>query len=182
MDRITDYWWLPFCAGVLSMIVGVVAVFYPGPTLLVVGMLIGIYFALWGLLAIVRGIGGDGRGAGGRILLAILGLLAILVGLVLMVRPDQSVKTIAIVLGFWWVLSGVTRIALGIAFSEGRGVNVASGIVGLIAGIVILAQPKIGLGTLVIVSGIGLIVTGGLEAMAGWRLRGETTPSTEVLV
>src|SRR3954453_14185140 len=48
MRSATDYWWLPFFAGVLSMIVGVIAIFYPGPTLQVVGLLIGIYLALWG--------------------------------------------------------------------------------------------------------------------------------------
>ena len=176
MRSATDYWWLPFFAGTLSMIVGVIAIFYPGPTLQVVGLLIGIYLALWGLLAIIRGFGGS-------VLLLVVGLLAMLTGLVLMVRPDASVKTIALVLGLWWTLTGALRIAAGIALPEDRGINIAIGVIGVIAGVVILAQPKIGLGVLVVVSGIGLLVQGAIEALAGWRLRSEPpAPAPEVVL
>ena len=37
------YWWLPLAAGVLTVLAGLVALLYPGPTLLVVGVILGVY-------------------------------------------------------------------------------------------------------------------------------------------
>jgi len=50
------FWWLPLAAGVLSMLVGILALCYPGPTLLVIGLLLGIYLLLWGVVSAFRGI------------------------------------------------------------------------------------------------------------------------------
>jgi uncharacterized membrane protein HdeD (DUF308 family) len=107
----------------------------------------------------------------GRILLVILGVLGVLVGLVLIVRPGESVLTFVWVLGFWWTLSGVLQIARGITDSEGRAWNLCWGALGLIAGIIILASPDIGLVTLVWIVSIGLIFQGSLEIAAAFAAR-----------
>src|SRR3954453_9748021 len=60
-----QYWWLPFAAGLLTITVGLIALIWPGPTLLVVGVLFGAYLMVWGVVSLVRGIGGgDGMGPG----------------------------------------------------------------------------------------------------------------------
>jgi uncharacterized membrane protein HdeD (DUF308 family) len=59
----------------LTIIVGVIALVWPGPTLLVVGVLLGAYLLIWGVLTPVRGIGGaDGMHPGLRLTLVLLGL------------------------------------------------------------------------------------------------------------
>jgi uncharacterized membrane protein HdeD (DUF308 family) len=165
------YWWIPLVAGVLSVIVGVVALAYPGPTLLAVGIIFGAYLAAWGTMIIVDSVSTHGEPTFARILGVIVGIIAVLTGLVLLVRPGESVVTAALVLGFWWTLSGVMQIVRGIAMSEGRGWNLVLGAIGLIAGIIILAQPEIGLVTLVWIVGFGLIFQGMVEIAAGWGLR-----------
>ena len=169
---IGSYWWLPFTAGVLTVIVGLIALIWPGPSLLFVGVLIGGWLVVWGALTLARGIGAaHSSPVGVRIVLILLGLLGIVAGLVLIVRPEASVATVAFVLGFWWTLMGVLQIVRGIAVGEERGVNLLQGAVGLIAGLLILAQPEIGLTLLMWVSGFGLLLYGTLEMTAGWRLR-----------
>lgn len=165
------YWWIPLVAGVLSVIVGVVALVYPGPTLLVVGIIFGAYLAAWGTMLIIDSVTTHGEPTFARILGVIVGLLGVLTGLILLVRPGESVVTAALVLGFWWVLSGVMRLARGIAMSVGRTWNLVMGVLGLIAGIIILAQPEIGLVTLVWIVGLGLILQGMVEIAAGWGIR-----------
>ena len=169
---IGSLWWLPFTAGVLTVIVGLIALIWPGPSLLFVGVLLGGWLVVWGALTLARGIGAaHSSPVGVRIVLVLLGLLGVVAGLVLVVRPDASVATIAFVLGFWWTLMGVLQIVRGIAVHEERGLNLLQGAVGLVAGLVILAQPKIGLTVLMWVSGFGLLLYGTLEMTAGWRLR-----------
>jgi uncharacterized membrane protein HdeD (DUF308 family) len=167
-----QYWWLPFAAGVLTIIVGLIALIWPGPTLLVVGVLLGAYLMVWGVITLVRGIGGaHGMHPGLRLALVLLGLVAVLAALLLLVRPAESVLAVAWVIGFWWVLSGVVELTRGLVIPEGRAWNIGLGLVGIVAGTIILAQPEIGLAALVVISGIGLICQGALEAVAGWQLR-----------
>jgi uncharacterized membrane protein HdeD (DUF308 family) len=168
---IGKYWWLPLVAGALSVVVGLIALFYPGPTLAVVGFLFGIYLALWGTMRIVHAVSDGGVPTFARVLLIILGLLGLVVGLVLMVRPGESVLTFVWVLGFWWVVSGVLQLVGGIAEREGRIWNIVWGLLGIVAGSVILAQPGIGLVTLVWIVGISLIVQGCIEIGAGFEIR-----------
>jgi len=164
------YLWIPFAAGGLSIVVGLVALFYPGPTLLVVGFLFGGYLALWGTMTLI---GAFTRGVSvmARLLFAIVGLLAVLAGLILMVRPGESVVTFVLVLGFWWTLSGVLQLVRGIVVAEGRAWNICWALVAIAAGVIILAQPEIGLVTLVWIVGIGLIVQGVIEIAAAFQLR-----------
>ena len=60
----------------------------------------------------------------------------------MIVRPDESVLTVAWVVGFWWVLAGVMQLVAGIVEAEGRGFNIALGLLGIVAGGIILAQPE----------------------------------------
>ena len=129
------------------------------------------YLAAWGTMLVVDSVRGEGAATFARILGVIVGLLGLLAGLILLVRPGESVVTAALVLGFWWVLTGVMQLARGISMSEGRTWNVLLGVLGLVAGIVILAQPDIGLVTLVWIVGFGLILQGMIEIAAGWGIR-----------
>jgi uncharacterized membrane protein HdeD (DUF308 family) len=155
--------WVMFVAGALSVAVGAAALIWPKPTLLVVGVLFGVYLALWGAVALLIAVAGEGVATGARILGVLVGLLGLLTGLVLMVRPGQSVLTIVWVLGFWWCVLGVMQLIRGIVVPGGRLWNLLWGVVGIGAGAILLAWPGIGLGTLVIVVSVSLILQGFLE-------------------
>jgi len=162
---------VPLVAGVLGVIVGIVALAYPGPTLLAVGIIFGAYLAAWGTMLIVHGATDGDAPVFVRVLGAIVGALGLLAGLILLVRPGESVVTAALVLGFWWVVSGSMQLARGLTEPEGRVWNILIGILGVVAGIIILAQPGIGVITLVYVVGIGLIFQGILEIAAAMAIR-----------
>jgi uncharacterized membrane protein HdeD (DUF308 family) len=160
--------WLAGIAGALSVVIGIAALVWPGPTLLVVGLLVGCYFTIWAVSMLVRAIGAHDVPVGLRILDVVVSVLALLLGLTLIVRPGASVATAALLLGFWWLLLGVMQLVHGVIDPVGRVWNVIWGIVGAIAGIIILASPEIALGTLVLVVGIGLILQGALELMVAF--------------
>jgi uncharacterized membrane protein HdeD (DUF308 family) len=165
------YWWLLLVAGILTVLVGIIALLYPGPTLLVVGLLFGAYLAVWGGITLFHAVGDESMPVLVRVLEVVIGLLGLFAGLLLIVRPGQSVLTAALVLGFWWVVVGVLQVVRGVAVGEGRVWNLIWGAIAIIAGAVILAQPGIGLVTLVWIVSLGLVIQGAVEIAAafGWR-------------
>jgi uncharacterized membrane protein HdeD (DUF308 family) len=163
--------WIAGVLGALTLLVGIAALVWPGPTLLAVGFLFGAYFVIWGAGLLIRGVAAPGVPTGLRILDIVIALLALLVGLVLMVRPGASVAAVAWALGFWWALLGVMQIVHGAVEREGRVWNLVWGVVGAAAGIIILASPEIALGTLVLIVGISLIVQGLLELLLAFAPR-----------
>ncbi len=166
--------WVMFVAGGLSVAVGAAALIWPKPTLMVIGILFGVYLALWGAVALMIAVGDDGVATGARILGVLVGVLGLLAGLLLMVRPGQSVLAIVWILGIWWCVLGTMQLIRGIVVPGARLWNLLWGVVGIGAGAILLAWPGIGLGTLVIVVSVSLILQGFLEiglaaAMAGAR-------------
>lgn len=166
----SKYWWLLTVIGVLTVIVGFVALIYPGPTLLVVGLLFGIWLLIWGAFAIYRGVA-DSGGAGWRVLSVIIGVLGVLAGIVLIVRPGQSVLTLVLVIGIWWIITGILEFIQGIAVKDHRWTNIILGLIGAVAGLIILAWPGIGLVTLVFIVSFTLIFRGTLEIVLAFQLR-----------
>jgi uncharacterized membrane protein HdeD (DUF308 family) len=166
----SKYWWLLAIIGVLTVIVGFVALIYPGPTLLVVGLLFGIWLLIWGAFAIYRGVA-DSGGAGWRVLSIIIGVLGVLAGIVLIVRPGQSVLTLVLVIGIWWIVTGILEFIQGVAVEEYRWTNIILGLIGAVAGVIILVWPGIGLVTLVFIVGFTLIFRGTLETILAFQLR-----------
>jgi uncharacterized membrane protein HdeD (DUF308 family) len=171
LSRLGRYWWLALTVGILSVIVGFAAIFFPEPTLLAVGLLFGAYLLLWSGGVLARGIAEQEQDTFLRVLRIITGLIGIVVGLILLVRPGQSVLTAAYALGFWWVIIGMLQLSQGFAVKEHRGWNIGWGVLGLVAGAIILVQPGIGLITLVWIVSIGLIFQGVMEIGMAMEMR-----------
>ena len=167
------------CSDVLSIAAGVLALAYPDITLLVLGLIVGINLVLIGC-----GLGGSRRPSeqhteGGRVLRFIVGFLAILAGLVCLVRPGAGVLALLIALSFWFILTGVADLARALDRArEQRVIAVILGVIGIAAGVIIVANPDIGLTTLALLAGIGFIVRGTVEVMAGLYMRRLATSVT----
>ena len=84
---------------------------------------------------------------------------------------------LALILGIFWVIVGVMDFFAGI-FLKGmprRGWTIFTGVLGFIAGVIVLVQPAISLVTLAWVLGIWLIVYGAMEIVASFGLRKAVT-------
>jgi uncharacterized membrane protein HdeD (DUF308 family) len=75
-----------------------------------------------------------------------------------------------LIVGVWFVAAGIVRFVVGLASPEGRGGNMVTAVLDLIAGIVILSWPDLGLATLAVIIGIVLILRGVFFIVAGWQL------------
>jgi uncharacterized membrane protein HdeD (DUF308 family) len=77
----------------------------------------------------------------------------------------------ALIVGIWFVIAGIARAVAAFGEREGRGGNLAVAALDIVAGIVILSWPDLGLSTFAVILGIVLILRGILLIAAGWELR-----------
>jgi uncharacterized membrane protein HdeD (DUF308 family) len=164
---ITSLWWLPALFGVVTLGVGVFFVVSPHETLSTFTVIAGIFLLFDGVLAIFGSIFGKGEGRG---LLALIGVLSAIAGLVLIKKPFDTLVVFTLIVGVWFVVAGIVRFVVALGSPEGRGGNVLTAILDLIAGILILAWPDLGLATVAVIIGIVLIMRGALFIVAGWQL------------
>ena len=163
-------WWALLLLGIVSLIVGILMVFQTAESTYVIAVLLAIYLLISGIVSLVRAFG-RGIPGGYRALLAIGGIIGILLGL-LMFRfaPDGKVEILGIFVGVWFLFSGLLQLVGSSSVAEGKGWAIFSGIVYLLAGIVLLINPW-AVGIFVLIVGIWLIVMGIFEVISSFQLR-----------
>jgi uncharacterized membrane protein HdeD (DUF308 family) len=157
-------------SGLLSLIGGVLAIFYPDITLLVLALIAGINLVILGIVSLIDAFA-DEVDVAGRVLAGVLGLLGVIAGLVVMRRPGESLLALLLVLGVWLVVSGVVDLLRAFTRSAARGLRLLSAVCDLALGILILAWPELSLATLAVFVGIAFAVRGILAALLGWQIR-----------
>ena len=141
---LTSLWWLFMLFGVVTLGVGIFFVVSPHETLSTFTVIAGIFLLVDGVLAIFGSIFGRGEGRG---LLALIGVLSAIAGLVLIKKPFDTLVVFTLIIGVWFVAAGVVRFVTAFASPEGRNGNIVIAILDVVAGIVILAWPDLGLAT-----------------------------------
>jgi uncharacterized membrane protein HdeD (DUF308 family) len=162
--------WLLVVAGALSVLAGVLALVYPDITLLALGLIAGINVLLLGILSLVEAVAGD-RPTGARALAGVLGVLGVLAGVVMMRRPGETLLVLLLALGLWLVIEGIVECIAALTQPADRGFRLVAGVVDLILGILILALPKVGLGTLAVLAALAFLVRGAFAIWAGLHAR-----------
>jgi len=150
-------WWLGLIVGLISVAGGIVLIAYPGPTLTVVALLVGIELLIGGVFLIV---GALGQPAGSRLGGVLGGALAVIAGVIVLRHPSGSILVVALAVGLYLILAGVLRLVGAFEAREGRGWLVLAALVDLALGILIVSWPQFGITTLAVVFGIVLIVRG----------------------
>ena len=163
-------WWVIALLGAISIAAGVLALAYPDITLLVLGLIVGINLVLIGVMWVALATT-EIHTEGGRILRYIVGFLAVLAGLVCLVRPGAGVLALLIALSFWFIITGIADLARALDEREHRVIAGILGVIGIAAGVIIVANPDIGLTTLALLAGLGFILRGTVELMAGIYMR-----------
>jgi uncharacterized membrane protein HdeD (DUF308 family) len=169
-------------AGAVSLILGIVLLFWPDKTLSVLAVFLGIYFLIVGVLRLGVGIFSRGMRGGSRALNIILGVLLIFVGIVALKNVSAAAVTLVIFavafIGVGWIIEGV--IALAEAGRTGSsGWAIAFGILSIIAGIVVLLVPTGSAVVLILFASIALIVLGIMGIVRAFTFGREVLKATD---
>lgn len=164
-------WVLTF--GILTLLAGVAVLAWPGLTLVLIALIVGVQVLVAGVFQFVRAFATHGMEGGARVLLGVLAVLSILVGLLLLRSPFATVAILVLILGLYWVVNGVIETFHGFAdrLLPRRGLVITTGVLSVIAGLVMLTYPIGGAVTLAWVFGIWLAMYGLIEIGSAFAMR-----------
>lgn len=160
------FWWLLLLAGLISIGLGVVVLAHPTRSLNALCVIVGIYLFVAGVVAIVRTVSDEERGAGG----ILVGILALIAGVVVMRHPSQSLVAVSLAIGLFFLVDGAIDLSRAI-IGPRRLLHLVRGVILLAAGIVIVSSPHISVKTLAILTGIALCLNGAIQIAEGFAVR-----------
>jgi uncharacterized membrane protein HdeD (DUF308 family) len=173
LEAVGRSWGWLLMLGVFTLLFGVVLLVWPGKTLVVIAAFLGIYLLLSGIFQIVAGFATTGLDGGMRALAIVAGIVSVLLGLFAFRSITHSVVLLVLLIGFGWLFRGLVRMIAAIAdkTTVARGWQIAEGLLGALAGVVILVWPAPSLQVLAWVSGVILVLLGLIEVFAAFKVR-----------
>jgi uncharacterized membrane protein HdeD (DUF308 family) len=166
-------WLAVLTVAVMTLAVGVLLLAWPKATLTIVAILLGAGLVISGLFRLVEGFTAADAGGGTRAAYVLIGLIAILVGLYCLRHRDVTIFLLALLVGAFWIVHGVTDLAVAVTSGPmpGRGLRVVAGLFSIAAGAIVLFWPGISLVLLLTVLGIWLIFYAVVLGALAFRLR-----------
>jgi uncharacterized membrane protein HdeD (DUF308 family) len=161
-------WKASFAMGLLTLILGVIVAFRPSGSLVVISVLLGILMIFSGVFHIVAAVDAPEHHKTWR---AIAGVLFIVGGIILMRHLQFSLALIGLIVGFTWVIQGVSSLIGGFSHRDGRAWKIFFGIVSLLAGIVVISVPVTSLVFLTTFLGVWFAVIGVFEMVDAFMSR-----------
>jgi uncharacterized membrane protein HdeD (DUF308 family) len=173
LQRLAHHAWKSvLLIGICAVLLGALTLGWPGATLVVLGVLFGIYLVISGVLAIVAAFGSHAGDASLRVLAFISGALSVTLGVFCFRSAFESILLLAIWIGVAWIFRGIAQItaAASAPVMPARGWQLFAGVLGTLAGLVVTAYPFSSIGILTVFAGVWLIVTGVAEIISALRI------------
>lgn len=158
--------------GIAAVLFGVLTLVWPKLSLAALVLMFGIFALVSGITAVVAAIRNHGEEGWGFLLFE--GIVGILAGVVALIWPGITALAFVYLLSAWAVLTGILELGAPLAFSMsfGRGLLMAlSGILSIVFGIIIAAQPATGLLAVAWLIGVYAIATGIMSIVVYFEAR-----------
>ena len=171
--------WLLGIRGVLAIIFGVLAVIWPGVTVIALALLFGIFAVVTGVEQIVHAIRpspgpsnpitGFADGTGPRIARGVAGAVGVVLGVSAIIWPHITGVVLAVLVGAWAVVTGLAD--LWLATRQHGGWSMALiGALAIVAGLFIMVRPAAGALAIAWAIGLYAIISGVLLLVAAYQL------------
>jgi uncharacterized membrane protein HdeD (DUF308 family) len=160
-------WWLFTLRGVLGILFGLVALIFPGPTILSLVIFFSAYMLVDGVFGIISAVRAIRRKEDRWGLLIFEGLLNIAVGIAAFLWPGLTVIAFIWLIAAWAIVTGGLMTAAGFRLNidHGRWWMVLGGLLSLAYGVLLIITPLIGaivltwwLGAYALVFGVALVI------------------------
>lgn len=173
LARMGKHWGLFLFLGVMSVLLGIAMMVWPQITVGIIAILLGAWLLISGVFSLVSSFAAADADTASRVMMAIVGILSILLGVLCFRSIHQAVEILALFVGIGWLLRGIVDLVAGIQAKgqEGRGLTIFLGILGIVAGFVVLLWPGITLTVLAWVSGVWLVLVGIIWIFSSFKLK-----------
>jgi uncharacterized membrane protein HdeD (DUF308 family) len=171
--RVGRHWGWVLGFGIVTFVLGILALAWPGRTLIVVAVVFGAQLVVMGIFRFVSAFASADLTGGTRVLLALLGVLSLIIGLYAVRHILVTLLALALLLGIFWVVNGTIELFSALSHREmqGRGWTAFMGLLSIVSGIIVLAYPGISLRVLAVVLSIWLLVYGVMLILLAFQVR-----------
>ena len=176
LTRLGRSWAWLVAYGVLSIVLGIIAVVWPGRTLVAIAIIFALQLLLTSIFQFAFAFTVPRESGWLRALFALLAILSFAIALFLLGHVGLTLLLVAVLLGAYWIAQGVIELLLGIEHPElsGRLWIMVFGLLSILAGAVIVLFPGYSLIFLTYVLGFWLILLGVGLIFRGFGLRALT--------
>lgn len=173
LARVGSAWGWIVAYGVLSVLAGIIAIVWPGATLTVIAIVFALQLLFAAVYQFFVAFAIPHETGWLRALVAVLAIVSLVVSVYLLGHVGLTLVLLAILLGAYWIVQGVTEIFVAVGHPEvrNRALIVISGILSVLAGGVVALFPGQSLVFLTYVLGFWLILFGLILVARGWTLR-----------
>ena len=158
--------------GILALAVGVMALAWPGITVLALVILFAVYAFMASGLEAMRAFGS--RTAGPVLGHLLVGLIDLAAGVVALAWPAPTALVLVLIVASWAVVGGLVEVSAAFRSGEPAGTRallILGGLVSVAFGVVLFAHPGVGAITLALLFGLFNLVFGARALVQGIELR-----------
>ncbi|HZE41743.1 MAG TPA: HdeD family acid-resistance protein [Stackebrandtia sp.] len=173
-DLLARSWGLLVFRGVIALVFGIMALVWPGVTLVALVILWGAYAFVDGISTLAMAFTGRG---GERWIMVVMGIVGIVAGLIAFAWPGITAVMLLIMIAAWAIVTGAMHLLTAWRLRgemTGNWLLVLDGLAGIALGIVLFVNPGTGALAMVLVIGALAVAWGVFTLVLGLRMRGAT--------
>jgi uncharacterized membrane protein HdeD (DUF308 family) len=177
LDGWNSNWWALGLRALAAILLGIIALALPGPTLAAIVLVFGIYAITDGVLAIIAAIRGVRRKERWAAML-FEGIIGIVAGAIALVWPGIGALALTYLVAGWALATGAFEIAAAIRLRKimtGEWLLMIAGILSIVLAVLVAAFPGVGALTLVWWLGAYALAYGVISLVLALRVRSWTT-------
>lgn len=165
-------WWILLLYGIVALVFGVIAIMRPVEAAAAMAWAAGIMALVEAGISVIGLFSKDAPVSKGW--LAFYALVSLVFGVLAVTRPLAMAGSLVLVLGIWLVVAGIYRIIFAIRVRKvisGEWWLILGGVLGILLGVMFVAQPLAGIVTTSLWIGIIAVAYGLFQIFAAFRVR-----------
>jgi len=165
-------WWVVLLYGIIGVIFGVLAIMQPVEAAAALAWAAGVMALVEAAVSVVALFSKDAPVSKGW--LAFYAVISLVFGVLAVMNPLIMAGSLLVVLAVWLIVAGIYRIVFAIRVRkviEGEWWLILAGVLGILLGVMFLAQPMAGMVTTTLWIGILAIVYGLFQIFGSFRIR-----------